>query len=108
MDAKPKAGLRCQAPLARAVANIQGASSVAAQALAEFKLRRAAGEDVIMFPLRGKWLVGLANEMRTESERVGALSREAGSAAERAIRARDGRVRQTANRMRMPRVRSVG
>jgi hypothetical protein len=91
MNTKSKPGPRCQELLAKAVAKTQGQFSAAGLALTAFNLRRAAGEDVIMFPLRGKWLVGLAAEMKTESDRVGALSRGNVATARVASKARNGR-----------------
>ena len=75
-----KSALKCQEALARAVAMTKGEGSAAARALAEFIRRRAAGEDIVMFPLRGKWLVAPAADIRTESDRVGELCRVRGVA----------------------------
>lgn len=62
------AGMKCQEMLARAVARTKGQESAAAKALAEFELRRGHGEDVIIFPFRGKWLVGSADELVRHSD----------------------------------------
>lgn len=62
------AGMKCQEMLARAVARTKGKESAAAKALAEFDARRGDGEDVIIFPFRGKWLVGSAEELRRHSD----------------------------------------
>jgi hypothetical protein len=75
MPDAPKPAVKCQEALARAVAKTKGENSSAGKALAQFLKRREAGEDVVMFPLRGKWLVAPASEVQTESDRVGALSK---------------------------------
>lgn len=62
------ANMKCQEILARAVARTKGKESAAAKALVEFESRRAGGEDVILFPFRGKWLVGSADELRRLGE----------------------------------------
>ena len=91
-----KRGLKCQESLARAVANSKGQRSAAGLALAEFVERRAAGEEVIVFPLRGKWLVGLAADVKAESDRVGGLSRARAEVAGHACRIRNARLGQAA------------
>ena len=50
--------VRCQEHLARTLASRMGAGSSAAMALRELDRRRSQGEAVMIFPLRGKWLVG--------------------------------------------------
>jgi hypothetical protein len=44
--------------LARRVAKILGSGSAAAAAIAELDRRRAAGEDVALFQLPRRWVVG--------------------------------------------------
>ena len=67
LQPSPKTSLvRCQAQSAQLVANVRGATSPAAIALLEFKLRAAAGELVIVFSLRGRWLVGTEAEIQVE------------------------------------------
>ena len=67
LQPSPKASLvRCQARTAQLVANVKGAASPAAIALQEFKLRTATGELVIVFSLRGRWLVGTEADIQVE------------------------------------------
>lgn len=49
--------IRCQRELATHVARVQGEQSAAAIALQEFHARGSRGEQVVLFPLRGRWLV---------------------------------------------------
>lgn len=58
--------LKSQEELARAVARTKGQNSEAAKALRELEVRRDRGEDVIVFPLRGRWLVGPQDEVAAE------------------------------------------
>lgn len=55
--------MKCQEELARAIAKAKGEESEAARALKDYEARRAQGEDVIVFPLRGTWLVGPADSL---------------------------------------------
>lgn len=75
MCAAPTPGLKCQELLARAVAKTKGVRCAAALALTEFVKRSADGECVIMFPLRGKWLVGTEQEMQIEVDHASAVSK---------------------------------
>lgn len=58
-----KAAVRCQEPLAKAIAAAKGPDSAAAKGLEELRLRRTVGEEVIIFPFRGHWVVGLAEDI---------------------------------------------
>ena len=97
-----KPALKCQEAVARAVAKTKGVESTAARALAEFVKRREAGEGVVMFPLRGKWLVAPASEVQTESDRVGELSRARTTIARLEFEARESRSRLAAQRAHKP------
>jgi hypothetical protein len=92
MCSAPSSELKCQEALARVVGKMHGDDSPAGVALAQFSERRAAGEDVILFPLRGKWLIGTATDIKAESDRLGAISRERAALSQRASLARSGRV----------------
>ena len=50
--------LQCQEALAQKIAAIRGSDCPAAVALEEFRQRKAQGEPVLLFFLRGRWLVG--------------------------------------------------
>lgn len=52
--------MKCEEHLARILAARMGGQSVAARALAELDERRARGEQVCVFPMRGQWVVGPA------------------------------------------------
>jgi len=90
------AELKCQEALARVVVKTQGGDSATGVALAQFSERRAAGEDVILFPMRGKWLIGTATDIKAESDRLGAISRERAVLSQQASLARSERVRTMA------------
>lgn len=47
-----------QEPLARKIAGIMGDGSAAAKALVEYDRMRKDGKPVIVFSLRGSWLIG--------------------------------------------------
>ena len=52
--------MECEEHLARILAVKMGRQSSVARALAELDERRAHGELVCVFPMRGEWLVGPA------------------------------------------------
>jgi hypothetical protein len=58
--------VRSQEDLARAIAKTKGEQSEAAKALRELDARRSSGEEVVIFPLRGRWLVGPPAEVEGE------------------------------------------
>jgi hypothetical protein len=82
MESESQPALKCQEALARVVAKARGQQSVAALALVEFVARRAAGEDVIVYPFRGKWLVGSESAMKTETARMSGHGRPRAAAAD--------------------------
>jgi hypothetical protein len=64
--------IQCQETLAQIIAETRGDDSYAAQALKEFRRRKAdpaeagTGEDeLVIFSLRGQWLVGTVGEIRS-------------------------------------------
>ncbi len=68
--------MKCQEALARLVAKTKGDESEAAKALREFESRRAQGEDVIVFPLRGRWLVGSAQQLAQVARDASAAAKD--------------------------------
>ena len=63
--------IQCQEALARYVTESRGQDSYAGKALKEFEQRRAAAteaatgdDELIIYSLRGKWLVGTVHEIR--------------------------------------------
>lgn len=70
-DRRTEHSILCQEALARIVAETRGQDSYAGRALKEFEQRRAAATEVatgdaelIIYSLRGRWLVGTVGEIR--------------------------------------------
>jgi hypothetical protein len=70
-DRRTAQSILCQEALARSVAKTWGQDSYAGRALKEFERRRAAttevatgDEEIIIYSLRGQWLVGTVHEIR--------------------------------------------
>ena len=70
-DRRTDHSILCQEALARIIAETRGQDSYAGRALAELETRRRAAtdtatgdEEIIIYSLRGQWLVGTVHEIR--------------------------------------------
>jgi hypothetical protein len=71
--------MKSQEDTAQAIARVKGPECPAARALSEATARRAAGEDVVVVNLRGRWHVKAPDE----ASRMADAASEAGRAAAR-------------------------
>lgn len=73
--------IRCQRTLAQQIARVQGEDSPAGRALKEFNERLSRGEQVVVFPLRGRWLVGPPEDVQEAVANAATRGRRSGAAA---------------------------
>ncbi|WP_395701091.1 hypothetical protein [Aquabacterium sp.] len=73
-DRRVPVSILCQEALAEIVVETRGEDSYAGRALHELRARRAAGEggngeqELIVYSLRGRWIVGTVAQVRAELE----------------------------------------
>ncbi len=79
-DRRVPVSILCQESLAEIVVETRGEDSYAGRALHELRQRRAAGEsgsgeqELIVYSLRGRWLVGTVAQIRAELEAAAAAA----------------------------------
>lgn len=79
-DRRVPVSILCQESLAEIVVETRGEDSYAGRALQELRSRRAAGEsgsgeqELIVYSLRGRWLVGTVAQIRAELEAAAAAA----------------------------------
>lgn len=90
-DRRVASSILCQEALARIVVETRGEDSYAGRALQELQRRRAGGEggsgddELIIYSLRGRWIVGTVREIRAEMAAADAAACRRRSAAAAAL-----------------------